>query len=238
MQEVLLGVGGVILFRKLGIHPGVFHMNEGHAAFLTLELAREKIAEGVGFDHAIEAVKQECIFTTHTPVEAGHDRFSADLMHYVLGRYASHLQVDFDQMMDLGRVHKGSSQEPFCMTVLALRCSRAANGVSELHGEVSREMWQALYPGRSIKDVPIGHITNGIHLMGWMKGPLRNFWKRHLGDSWDRTINETEFWQKLEDPEYISDEELWALRYDLRREMIEFTRRRLLLQEQYLDRQH
>lgn len=238
MQEVLLGVGGVVLLRKLGIHPGVFHMNEGHAAFLTLELAREKIASGIGFDEALNEVREQCIFTTHTPVEAGHDRFSLDLMHYALGKYGVHLGVEFDRLMDLGRVHAGNSQEPFCMTVLALRCSRAANGVSELHGEVSRGMWQSLYPGRNVKDVPIGHITNGIHLMGWMKGPLRTFWKRKLGDSWDKNINEPEFWQRMEDPDFISDEELWALRYELRREMIEFTRRRLLLQEHYLDNQH
>lgn len=238
MQEVLLGVGGVVLLRKLGISPSVYHMNEGHAAFLTLELIRENLADGATFEDALARVKDKCIFTTHTPVEAGHDRFSSDLMHYVMARYATHLDVDFEDLMNLGRIHSGNAQEPFCMTVLALKCSRAANGVSELHGEVSREMWQSLYPDKSIQDVPIGHVTNGIHLMGWMKGPLRSFWNSRLGDDWDKNINEPEFWQRIEDPEFISDEELWALRFELRREMVEFTRRRLLLQEHYVDQNH
>lgn len=238
MQEVLLGIGGVVLLRKLGINPGVFHMNEGHAAFLGFELIREKIAEGMSFEDAKEHVKQKCIFTTHTPVEAGHDRFSVDLMHYVLARHEHHLKIPFEKLIDLGRVHEGDKDEPFCMTVLALKCSRAANGVSELHGQVSREMWHKLYPDKNIPEVPIGHITNGIHLMGWMKGPLRNYWQHRMGDDWDANINEPDFWKQLEDPDFISDEEIWALRFELRREMIEFTRRRLLLQEHYVDQDH
>src|SRR5262249_46646709 len=109
-----------------------------------------------------------------------------------------------------------------------------ANGVSELHGQVSRAMWQSLFPSKGKDQVPIGHITNGIHLLGWMKGPVRRFWKHRLGESWESKVNETEFWERLNDPEFISDEEIWALRYKLRRELIEFTRRRLLLQGQRL----
>jgi starch phosphorylase len=237
MQEILLGVGGVRMLRALGIMPSVFHMNEGHAAFLTLELLREKLAAGQTFDAAVEATRQECVFTTHTPVEAGHDRFSKDLLCYAGRLFLDELRLDADQLMALGRVHPQDSQEPFCMTVLALRLSRAANGVSELHGRVSRHMWHALYPDRPVDKVPIGHITNGIHLMGWMKGTLRSYWRRKLADHhhhWDAYINSPEFWSRLLDPNFISDEELWALRYKLRRELIEFTRRRLLLQQHHV----
>jgi starch phosphorylase len=252
MQEILLGIGGVRLLRALGEEPSVFHMNEGHAAFLVFELIREKLAAGRKFDEALAATRQECIFTTHTPVEAGHDRFSPDLMHYALMKIQGQLHLSERDFMALGRVFPESESEPFCMTVLALKGSRAANGVSELHGKVSRYMWQGLYPGIPVEKVPIGHITNGIHLLGWMKGPVRRFWRRKLSETeqppaeqsgdttrfwhaekrndWENEINNPEFWKRMGDPAFISDEEIWALRYRLRRELIEFTRRRLLLQ--------
>ncbi len=254
MQEILLGIGGVRLLRALGVKPSVFHMNEGHAAFLALELAREKLLAGKKFTDALAETKQQCIFTTHTPVEAGHDRFSASLMNYALNKMQTQLKLKPEELMALGRVRPDDKDEPFCMTVLALKAARAANAVSELHGQVSREMWQCLFPGRREAHVPIGHITNGILLMGWMKGPVRRFWRRKLngnGDSappspiagesttfwqtkpgsrWESEINSPEFWQKMADPAFISDEEIWALRYKLRRELIEFARRRLLLQ--------
>jgi len=162
-------------------------------------------------------------------------------------------------LMALGRVDPKNASEPFCMTVLALKGSRAANGVSELHGQVSREMWQPLFPGTPIDKVPIGHITNGIHVLGWMKGPVRRFWRRRLGEEkvatpapsassstgggestrfwktkggWEAEINSQEFWNRIADPDFISDEQIWAGRYKLRRELIEFARRRLLIQGQ------
>jgi starch phosphorylase len=254
MQEVLLGIGGVRLLRAVGVKPSVFHMNEGHAAFLTLELIREKMAAGKTQAEAFAETRSECIFTTHTPVEAGHDRFSPDLMNYAMQRFRSRLPVPFPEVMSLGRVDPKNEGEPFCMTVLALKLSRAANGVSELHGRVSRHMWQCLYPGKAVEQVPIGHVTNGIHLLGWMKGPVRRFWRHKLSiaagggsdasgettrfwkdrpkQDWAEEINSPEFWKKMLDPEFVSDEELWALRYRLRRELIEFARRRLLIQGQ------
>jgi len=252
MQEILLGIGGVRLLRALGAEPSLFHMNEGHAAFLTLELVREKLAAGKNYSDALAETKAHCHFTTHTPVEAGHDRFTPDLMNYAMQRYCAHLSVPFADILGLGRVNPANVQETFCMTVLALKLSRAANGVSELHGQVSREMWQPLFPGTPVEKVPIGHITNGIHLLGWMKGTVRKFWRRKLtngggampgdtalwsaraGTNWSATIHECEFWQKMLDPEFLSDEELWALRYKLRRELIEFARRKLLIQNQRL----
>src|SRR5947207_4486024 len=182
MQEILLGIGGVRLLRTLGVSPSVFHMNEGHAAFLTLELIREKMAAGKNFQDAMNQTRAECIFTTHTPVEAGHDRFSPDLMDYAMHRFRGQIPAPFPEVMKLGRVNPDNQQESFCMTVLALKLSRAANGVSELHGRVSRHMWHSLYPDKPIEQVPIGHITNGIHLLGWMKGPVRRFWRRKLTD--------------------------------------------------------
>ena len=238
MQEILLGVGGVRLLRALGIQPSTFHMNEGHAAFLTLELMREKLAAGATLEEATTKTRQECIFTTHTPVEAGHDRFTSDLIQYAAHKFSSDLGLTHDAFMDLGRVQAGDAQEPFCMTVLALKHSRAANGVSELHGQISRQMWQGLYPDRPVDEVPIGHITNGIHVAGWMKGPLRRFFRSKLGEGWDRDLNSPLFWQRLEDTDFVSDEELWALRANLRRELIEFARRRLLIQSQHLYREN
>ncbi len=255
MQEIVLGIGGVRLLRALGVKPSVFHMNEGHAAFLTLELAREKLDEGMSLEQAKAATKAQCIFTTHTPVEAGHDRFNKDLMHYAMPKFLAQLNMSIDELMGLGRVDPKNEHEPFCMTVLGLKFSRAANGVSELHGQVSREMWHCMWPDRKVEDVPIGSITNGIHLTGWMKGPVRKFWQRKLSGagslsgnraestafsrsngtiSLEREVNSEDFWKKMEDHNFLSDEELWALRYRLRRELIEFARRRLLIQGQRL----
>jgi starch phosphorylase len=249
MQEMLLGIGGVRLLRTLGVQPSVFHMNEGHAAFLTLELIREKMTAGKSLPESLSQTKAECIFTTHTPVEAGHDRFSPDLMDYAMHRFRTQIPAPFGELMKLGRVNPQNAQEPFCMTVLALKLSRSANAVSELHGRVSRHMWHSLYPERPVEQVPIGHITNGIHLLGWMKGTVRKVWQRKLtngGDQaapagfrgppldWAKEVNSLEFWQRMTDHECISDEEIWALRYKLRRELIEFARRRLLIQGQRL----
>ena len=230
MQEILLGVGGVRLLRKLGLSPSVFHMNEGHAAFLSLELMREKLAAGRSLAESLAATRKECIFTTHTPVEAGHDRFSKDLVAFAGHKFTQQLGITQEELMNLGRVREGDESESFCMTVLALRTSRTANGVSELHGRVSRGIWKSLHPDRSEEDVPIGHVTNGVHLLGWMKGPVHSFWKAKLGDDWHRNVDEPEFWQRVLDGDFVSDEELWALRYRLRRELIEFTRARLVMQ--------
>ncbi len=253
MQEVLLGIGGVRLLRALGIEPSVFHLNEGHAAFLTFELIREKLAAGQSFEQAQSATRAECHFTTHTPVEAGHDRFSPQLMDYTLHRFCETAGVPLARWLPLGRVNPDDPNEPFCMTVLALKLSRSANAVSELHGRVTRHMWRALFPDLPEERVPIGHITNGVHLLGWMKGTVRRFWRRKLlgnGDptavplgedtalwqaarqrDWATIVNAPEFWTKMADPDFISDEELWALRYKLRRELIEFARRRLMQQQ-------
>ncbi|MFN3428273.1 MAG: alpha-glucan family phosphorylase [Candidatus Thermochlorobacter sp.] len=222
-QEIVLGIGGARFLHKLGIKPRVYHMNEGHSAFLTLELLREELQSGKSIQEAIEAVRAQCVFTTHTPVPAGHDRFSPELMHYTLDSFLKTLKIDFDTLMALGRENPEDKQSTFTMTVLCLRMSRAANGVSKLHGKVSREMWKALYGGKE-EQTPIGHITNGIHTNSWLNRKTMNFWMRFSN-------GDKEFFadsEKLSDiVDKLSDEEIWALRYTLRREMIEFVRQRL-----------
>jgi starch phosphorylase len=230
-QEIIMGVGGVRLLRALSISPAVFHMNEGHSAFLTFELLREQLSVGRVLNKAEDWVREHCVFTTHTPVSAGHDRFTPELMEYMLGNYRSSFNFDPQQFLSYGRIDPGNPQEPFCMTVLALKMARAANAVSELHGEVSREMWKELYNQNPSSAAQIGHITNGIHVLGWMTRPTRRFWKAHLGQDWETRLMYPDLWKIISDRELIADEEIWALRYHLRRELVEFARKRL--REQY-----
>ena len=227
-QEIVLGVGGVRMLRAMGVKPEVFHMNEGHSAFLTLELLREQIAKGLSKDKAMQNVIKECIFTTHTPVPAGHDRFSNDLMKFVFDQHVQHYGMTMDELIHFGREHADNPNDIFCMTVLAMKMSRSANGVSELHGAVSREMWKQLYPkAKTVNDVPIGFVTNGIHVESWVNEKTNTFWTDKLGNDWNEHFLEPNFWKKAVDPKNISDEELWSLRYSLRRQLIEFARQRL-----------
>ncbi|MDD8027437.1 MAG: alpha-glucan family phosphorylase [Acidobacteriota bacterium] len=226
MQELLLGIGGVRLLRALGIDPSVFHMNEGHAAFLTLELLREKTAAGLSFELAWGEVRLACVFTTHTPVEAGHDRFNEGLIEYAASRYLKSFPAGREKILGLGRVRPNDESELFCMTVLALKGSRAANGVSELHGRVSRAMWCGLWPDKPEAEVPIGYITNGVHAPSWVNGTTYRFWLRKTNGDWAARVEDPDFWARVEDPGFVSDEELWAFRYELRRKLIEYCRKR------------
>ena len=227
-QEILLGIGGVRMLRAMGISPSVFHMNEGHSAFLTLELLREEIAKGVAKEKAMQNVTKQCIFTTHTPVPAGHDRFSNDLMKFVFDQHAHNFGMTVDELIHFGREHAENPNDIFCMTVLAMKMSRTSNGVSELHGAVSRDMWKMLFPkAKNADDVPIGFVTNGIHMESWVTERTNAFWTEKIGEDWNNHFLEPKFWEKAVDPKKISDEELWALRYSLRRQLIEFARHRL-----------
>lgn len=223
-QEIVLGIGGVKLLEKLGIAPEVYHMNEGHSAFLTLELLAIAKAQGLTIEQAKEHVRARCVFTTHTPVPAGHDRFSRDMMHYTFDRYLSAVGLHFDELMDLGAEEPGNTHGDFIMTVLALKLSRAANGVSALHEAVSRNMWQHLYPGKSVDDVPIGHITNGIHTSSWACGYTDAFWRRYT-PSIDQMTNTTHEAEAVLDK--VSDAAIWSLRYTLKRQFIDFIDRYL-----------
>jgi glycogen phosphorylase len=227
-QEIVLGIGGVRMLREMSLSPSVYHMNEGHSAFLTLELLRLLVREqGKKTSEAIRWVREHCVFTTHTPVAAGHDRFSEDLIRFTMQKFCTECWEDVSEMMYLGRVDPENPNEPFCMTVLAMKMSRSTNGVSELHGRVSREMWRDMYPRKAVDKVPIGHITNGVHVPGWTSSRAYRFWQHMLGNDWPDHLDDPAFWKRIEDPSIVSDEEIWALRYVLRRELIEFVRRRL-----------
>ncbi len=216
-QEVLLGIGGLRLLRALGIDPGVVHMNEGHCAFAALELWREGLLAGLDRDAAWAAAKARCVFTTHTPVPAGHDRFSWELKNASLGGYRASMGLPEGAIMDLGRVKPGAVDETLCMTVLALRGSRAANGVAALHGEVSREMWKELWPALPVAKVPIQHVTNGVHVPSWIHPKMAHLLDR-TNPGWREGAPVS--------LEAVGDHELWSLRNDLRFELVGYARRK------------
>ncbi|MPY87499.1 MAG: alpha-glucan family phosphorylase [Luteitalea sp.] len=223
-QELILGVGGVRALMALGISPGVAHLNEGHSAFAGLELARHRMArEGIGADEAMRRIAAQVVFTTHTPVPAGHDRFSADLIDEHLGPLREALGLDHDQLMAWGREHPADPSEAFCMTVLALRISRRANAVSSVHGHVTRAMWAPLFPGWAEERVPIGHITNGVHVRTWLAPQMHRLYDRHLGPEWPRRCAEPGCWEAIEN---VDAGELWETHQTLRTRLIGFARRR------------
>lgn len=230
-QEIVLGIGGVRFLRALGVSPAVFHINEGHAAFLTLELLREQRERGRSKARAEEAVRERCIFTTHTPVPAGHDRFPVDLMEFHLRVLAENMGVSVGELMDYGRSPHSQGSGEFTMTILGLRFSRAANGVSRKHGEISREMWKDLYRVKKVERVPIGHVTNGVHVPSWAARTSWEFWERHNSHKWKEHLNDPKFWKHVSKESIVSDEELWALRCTLRRELIEFLREKARLHQ-------
>ncbi len=227
-QELLLGVGGVRALHELGLHPSVMHMNEGHSAFAALEMIRSEMeAEAVAFGEAVRDVAAMTVFTTHTPVAAGHDRFPADLVEENLGKIREALHLSYDDFMGLGRVYPSDHNEPFCMTVLALKLSRHANGVSALHGAVSRRMWHPLYPQKSEEEVPIGHITNGVHVLTWLAPQMRELYDRYLGNDWPDRQRHPDTWQPIE---RIEPSELFETQQVLKARLIDFVRRRLVEQ--------
>jgi starch phosphorylase len=223
-QELLLGVGGVRALRALGIHPGLLHLNEGHSAFAALEMIRVRMqTEGLGFEEARRRVAGMTVFTTHTPVPAGHDRFPTHLIEEHLGPLRDQLGISLDHLMSLGRVETFNPAEDFCMTVLALKNSRRANAVSALHGEVSRGMWLCLYRDRGEDAVPIGHITNGIHVPSWLAPQMQQLYDRSLGAGWRKQNAEPCTWDKVD---AIDDAELWETHQVLKSRLISFSRAR------------
>jgi starch phosphorylase len=227
-QELLLGVGGLRALRALGISPGVLHLNEGHSAFAVLEGIRMRMEdEGIAFEAAVPRVSREVVFTTHTPVPAGHDRFDAALVEEHIGPLRESLGLSQESLMGLGREDPTNSGETFCMTVLALRLSRRANAVSALHGEVSRAMWTGLFRGKQEDDVPIGHITNGVHVPSWLAPQMFRLYDRHLGTGWHLRSSEAKIWEGIEN---VDDGELWETHLNLKSRMLEFVRRRAVEQ--------
>lgn len=206
-QEMLLGVGGARALRQLGITPSVYHLNEGHSAFAVLERARHRVEhDGFAPEDAIEAAGMATVFTTHTPVEAGHDRFSAELAAEHLHPLAEGLRLPLDEVLGLGRVDPSDLGSPFLPTVLALKTARRTNAVSALHGVVSRRMWRGLYPDLPSESVPIGHITNGVHTSTWLAPEMDQLYKHHLGVRWAERTSSPETWQAIYD---VDDAEIW-----------------------------
>ena len=227
-QELLLGVGGYRALRAMGITPGVLHLNEGHSAFALLEGIRNRMEEeGLSFDDAAPRVSREVVFTTHTPLPAGHDRFDAALIDEHLGPLGDRLGLSHNALMGLGRENPDNHNEEFCMTVLALKLARRANAVSALHGEVSRAMWKGLHPDKPEDGVPIGHITNGVHVPSWLAPQMFRLYDRHLGTGWHEHSGEPHLWEGIES---VDDGELWETHLSLKSRLIEFVRSRAVEQ--------
>ena len=227
-QELLLGVGGFRALKAMGVTPGVLHLNEGHSGFAVLEAIRTRMEEeGLSFDEAAPRVSREVVFTTHTPVPAGHDRFHAGLIEEHLGPLRERLGLSDERLMALGRQNPDDPHEEFSMTVLALKLSRRANAVSALHGEVSRAMWAGLYPGKPEDEVPIGHITNGVHVPSWLAPQMFRLYDRHLGTGWHEHSGEARIWEGIES---VDDGELWETHLSLKARLLEFVRQRAVEQ--------
>ncbi len=223
-QELMLGVAGMRALGAMGIAPGVLHLNEGHSAFAALEMVRQRMqTEGVDAWEALRRVAPQVVFTTHTPVPAGHDRFSERLVDEHLGPLCAELGLPFHELMGLGRVHPHDGGEQFCMTVLALKATHRANAVSSLHGQVSRAMWAGLYPGTTDDRVPIGHITNGVHVHTWLAPQMRQVYDRHLGPDWPMNASHGSLWDKID---AVDDGELWETHQTLKVQLIQLARRR------------
>lgn len=224
-QELVLGVGGVKALEALGIRPSVYHLNEGHSAFAPLEVIRQRMHnDGMSFDDAMRETARATVFTTHTPVPAGHDRFSADLVEEHLGPLRDQLGISYEQLMALGRVEPQNHQEPICMTVLGLKFSRRANAVSSLHGHVTRNMWAHLWPWRTEEEIPIGHITNGVHVPSWLAHQMLQLYDRNFAPGWFKRMGEPEVWQSIYD---VDPGELWETHNSLKNLLLAFVRRRI-----------
>jgi glycogen phosphorylase len=223
VQEMMLGIGGARLLQRLGIDPGVCHLNEGHSAFLTLELTRQLIErEGVSFAEAASRVRERCVFTTHTPVAAGHDEFDGALVQKCFGDWpGTALGLSREEFLKLGRVD-GESQESFGLTPLALRMCRSTNGVSRKHGEVSRQLWQRMWPSRTVDEVPITSVTNGVHPSTWVAPLLRRLYEQSVGEDWIDRSRDAKVWAY--GVEKISDEELWQAHSLLKQRMVAYVR--------------
>ena len=222
-QYALLGIGSMRVLDAMGMDPAIVHLNEGHAALAPLELARRDIAAGADRHEAFAEARERTVFTTHTPVAAGNEGYDIAEIAEVMGDFPAEIGMDFESFLQLGRTRPENPHEPFVMTPLGIKMSRAANGVSRRHGEVARQMWQPLFPERPVDTVPIGHVTNGVHLPTWMAPATRALLDRHLDDGWAARAADPDTWAPVDT---IPDAELWALRCRLRNEFVEYVRDR------------
>ena len=224
-QEILLGMGGVKAMQAMNITPTVYHMNEGHAAFMGLQRIQDLMqGEGLSFDSAVESVKAGNVFTTHTPVPAGNDMFDPGLITHYFKDYCRSVGISMDHLLSLGRQDQSNLQELFCMTVLALRFAAGANGVSKLHGEVARDMWKKTWSHIPVHEVPITSITNGVHNRTWISSELSDLYDRYLGPRWVDRPDDQSIWHRIDE---VPDTELWRCHERCRERLVEFARQRL-----------
>ena len=226
-QEILLGIGGVKLLEALGITPSVWHMNEGHCSLLSVERLIKHVHKGKTFEEAIQQVRSNTVFTTHTPIEAGNEVFHTDQIKKYICSYCENMQITKEEFIKLAQSPTHQDPTAFNMTILALNMAEYANGVSQLHGQVSRRMWHHLWPDREANDVPIEAITNGIHTRTWMTYAMKNLMDKYLGEEWRYKLTDIHFWEKIQN---IPDEELWQIHLDLKNTLIEEIRNRLIYQ--------
>jgi glycogen phosphorylase len=222
-QYVLLGAGGIRALRALGIEPGVIHLNEGHAALAPVQLAGQERRAGEPLAKGLASARQRTVFTTHTPVPAGNDTYSSEQVEAAIGRLCGELGSSTEEVIALGRTDPDDQQEPFGVTQAALRMSRAANGVSRRHGRVARHMWKSLWPDLTVEDVPVGHVTNGVHIPTWIGTPMRELLDRYLGPDWMARAGAEATWAGVD---RIPDQQLWAARQQQRAELVDAVRHR------------
>ncbi|MFH1485953.1 MAG: alpha-glucan family phosphorylase, partial [Chloroflexota bacterium] len=215
-QEIVLGVGGARVLQALGIQPALWHANEGHAAFMMLERVMDEVRKGTAFSEAMRRVRSTTVFTTHTPVPAGHDIFASSLVETHFRPYCDSLGVNCATLLELGRQDSNSDQT-FNMTALGLNMADRRLAVSRLHERVTRQMWHSLWPDISEDEVPISHVTNGIHVPTWVAREMDQLFRKHLGQDWVKRHDDTQLWRPVLD---IPDEELWAVRQILKRKLI------------------
>jgi len=224
-QEILLGIAGVKALRELGINPSVWHMNEGHAAFLNLERIREYVNEkGLEFKEAVEAVRSGSIFTTHTPVPAGNDAFPIYMIERYFGDFWPKMKASRNEFIELGYEKRPDNSEMFSMTILALSLAGRANGVSELHGKVSRSLWKHVWKGLEDVEVPITHVTNGVHSQTWISYDLQKLYEKYMGESWYKKLDDPDSWSNIDK---IPDEELWEVHKQRKRILIDYIHQKI-----------
>jgi alpha-glucan phosphorylase-like protein len=224
-QELLLGVGGIRLLKELGIEADVYHCNEGHAAFLNLERLRILVQEdNLTFNQAMEVVRSSSLFTTHTPVPAGHDSFDEDMLRTYISHYPERLGITWQEFMNLGKYKENNPDEKFSMSVLAVKLSQEVNGVSRIHGRVSREMFTSLFEGYNAEELHIGYVTNGVHLPTWAGSHWMELYEKHFGEEYIHNQSDTTYWEKIRE---VPVKEIWNLRNHYRKELITYLRERL-----------
>ncbi|NTW32013.1 MAG: alpha-glucan family phosphorylase [Bacteroidetes bacterium] len=225
-QELLLGVGGIRLLDAVGLTPDIYHCNEGHAAFIGIERMRKFVQEDFfTFHEALEIVRASTLFTTHTPVPAGHDAFSEDLLRTYIPHYADRLNISWETFMNLGRERENNISDKFSMSVLAVKLSQEVNGVSKIHGRVSREMFNYLWSGFFPEEIHIGYVTNGVHYPTWTSKKWQKLYQESFGEGFENDISNKEYWKKIFT---VTDEKIWKIRQTERKELIDFLKTRLM----------